>query len=427
MAYRIPAILRSAPALPTPQWQWVGGRPCPERGLPTVRPGLLAHVPITAAAVSPLDRALWQSFHIASDRASNTDAIHSVVVTLHSARPAHPLLIGYGEGAPLFGISGDTQDSLLADIRAVLPDLQGRALNVFELEAILSRRGMRFPAARAAIEMAFFDLVANANNLPLALLLNPRPVRGQNLESDVTIPIVDEPTAESLPARFSTLRFRRFKIKVGDGVEQALTRIRAVHRTCPDPERQYLLDANEGFSAAQAIQLVDTLSRCGIGVTIFEQPVPRHDLAGLKEVRTALQPSGVLVFADESVFSLADAWRIIAEDAADGINLKVMKHGGILATLRIAELATQFGLKLMIGGMIETDLAMHTSVEIAYALGNVCWFDLDTPLFLVPHPEDLLPQVAYDGHFLRACGSTSSLIMAWLEKGALVLVPDGQV
>lgn len=106
-----------------------------------------------------------------------------------------------------------------------------------------------------------------------------------------------------------------------------------------------------------------------------------------------------MVFADESVYDVEDARRIIRSGSADGINLKLMKHGGIVEAMRIAELAGANGLKLMIGGMVETRLAMTASLHLASALGGVHWLDLDTPLFL--NEEILAGGMIYCGPQLR--------------------------
>jgi L-Ala-D/L-Glu epimerase len=122
--------------------------------------------------------------------------------------------------------------------------------------------------------------------------------------------------------------------------------------------------------------------RIGATIALLEQPVPRGDWDGMREVT---RRAGVEVAADESLSCAEDALRIAAEGAATALNIKLMKCG-IAEALDIAAIARAAGLKLMIGGMVESVLAMTTSACFAAGLGGFSFVDLDTPLFLAENP-----------------------------------------
>lgn len=345
--------------------------------------------------VQPLAADLIAPFPIASDRWSKGSRIENVVVTMESQNGMR----GYGEAAPFFGIAGDMQEDLYNDLWKVGSRLRGAALTVFELESLLKER-VRFPAARAAMEMAFFDVLARMNEQPLATFLNPdaelRPV-----ETGITIPLVDADQSRMLAQQFVSKGFTSLKVKIGKNVIDDVDRVQVAHelfRTAQDENRTRLLvDANEGYRSMEIGVLMLTLRGRGIFPDILEQPIARYDYQGQRVARAAVNRYSCEMFVDESVFSLQDAIRVSEGKLAGGINLKLMKHGGIIEAVRIAEHAFESGLKLMIGGMIETRLGMTASLHVATALGveRFSWIDLDTPLFI--KEDGFAGGLAYDG------------------------------
>jgi len=117
-------------------------------------------------------------------------------------------------------------------------------------------------------------------------------------------------------------------------------------------------------------------------VALLEQPVAREDWEGLGKLA---REAGMPVAADESCRSPADAIRIGAHKLAQVINIKLAKCG-VVQALEIAAIARASGLGLMIGGMVETRLAMGFSAHFAAGLGGFDWIDLDTPLLLSTDP-----------------------------------------
>src|SRR5437016_4698409 len=163
-------------------------------------------------------------------------------------------------------------------------------------------------------------------------------------------------------------------------VEQDIRRLEAVHHALPDVA--FIADANQGFTREDCLAFVHGVKRFGGRLALLEQPLAREDLDGLAAVRHL---TGVPVAADESVRSLHDVMETLQKQAADYINIKIMKSG-LLAALDMAAYARAAGLRLMIGGMVETRIAMGCSFGLVLGRGGFDLLDLDTPLLLATDP-----------------------------------------
>src|SRR5439155_22961274 len=143
-----------------------------------------------------------------------------------------------------------------------------------------------------------------------------------------------------------------------------------------------IADANQGFTREDCLAFVHGIRRVGGRLVLLEQPVAREDLDGLAAVRHL---TGVPVAADESARSLHDVMEVLQKQAADFLNIKIMKSG-LLAAMDIAAYARAAGLRLMIGGMVETRIAMGCSFGLVLGRGGFDLLDLDTPLLLATDP-----------------------------------------
>jgi L-alanine-DL-glutamate epimerase-like enolase superfamily enzyme len=150
------------------------------------------------------------------------------------------------------------------------------------------------------------------------------------------------------------------------------------------PGAPLILDGNCGFSSDSALQLTAALLEQGVPVALLEQPVPKDDWDGLHQVA---QWGGIPVAADETAADSHAALRIVQERAAQVVNIKLMKCG-IVEALDIAAICRAARLRLMIGGMVESILAMSTSACFAAGQGGFSFVDLDTPLFMAENPFD---------------------------------------
>jgi L-alanine-DL-glutamate epimerase-like enolase superfamily enzyme len=169
-------------------------------------------------------------------------------------------------------------------------------------------------------------------------------------------------------------------MKVGNDVESDIQRLKSVHRALPGIS--FIGDGNQGFTRQECMTFAQGVKKFGGTMVLLEQPVVRDDLDSMAAIR---RETSIPVAADESVRSLADAKEVVARGAADYVNIKIMKTG-VTEALEIASFAKASGLKLMIGGMLETRIAMGCSFSLVLGLGGFDVLDLDTPLLLASDP-----------------------------------------
>jgi len=168
--------------------------------------------------------------------------------------------------------------------------------------------------------------------------------------------------------------YRILKTKVGKNLIDDIDRILAIIDGAPDC--RLILDANQGYTPVQAVRFLKELEKNNIWPELFEQPVKRQDMQGMRFVK---DNSAVPVAADESVFTAADAIGVVRTGCADLINIKLMKSG-IIEALDIAAIARSANIGLMIGCMLETRLGLGASVHFAAGLGGFDFVDLDPHL-----------------------------------------------
>ncbi|XP_077242881.1 cytochrome P450, family 77, subfamily A, polypeptide 5 [Tasmannia lanceolata] len=325
----------------------------------------------------PLNVPLIAPFTIASSR---LDKVENVALRVELADGS----VGWGEAPVLPSVTAEDQPTALAKANEAC-DMLRRAprkalkLALGDLEELLP--GHDFASVRAGIEMALIDAVANSIGIPLWRLFGGA---SNSITTDITIPIVTPTEAAELARKYSKQGFSTLKLKVGKNLKQDVEVLRAIRLAHPDCS--FILDANEGYSAKEAIEVLDKLHDMGVTPVLFEQPVQRDDWEGLHHVsHVAKGKYGISVAADESCRSLVDAQRIIKGNLADVLNIKLAKVG-VLGALQIIDEARRGGITMMIGGMVETRLAMGFAGHLAAGLGCFKYIDLDTPLLLSEDP-----------------------------------------
>jgi len=331
---------------------------------------------IASVAVWPVDVPLSDPFVI-SRGAVTQASVAFVRVRLDDGSA------GYGEIAPFTALTGETRDGAMESARRLAGALVGRpAEDWIAHAASMSAAEPGEPAARSGLECALVDALARSRGLPLHRFwhdLGGTPDLRER-ETDMTLPLLEEGRLDQLAAQWHDRGFRTFKLKVGGDLDADIRRVERIARRYSDVS--FILDANQGFDLAQARAFVDALAAHHLRVRLIEQPLAREDVEGMAALR---QRSPVAIAADEAVFTLADARRVIAARAADCINLKITKSG-LAETIAIAREARGAGLALMIGGMMETRLAMSFSYALVLALGWIEHLDLDTPLLMATDP-----------------------------------------
>lgn len=283
---------------------------------------------------------------------------------------------GYGEAAPLEPINGENQATVLATLNTCKKFLTGMDVSEYiKISGYLKSVFWAQVTARCAIEMALLDAYTKSLNLPLYKFLGGA---AEKIETDYTIDIVPPAEARINAGKLSGKGYRVIKTKVGKNLSDDIDRILAIREGAPGCA--VTLDANQGFSPCEAVYFLEELEKQDIRPLLFEQPVVKHDLAGMKFVK---EHTSVPIAADESVFTSYDALNIVRTGCADVINVKIMKSG-IIEALDIITIARSANIKLMIGCMLETRLGLGCSVHIAAGTGSFSYIDLD------PHTDPAL-------------------------------------
>ena len=321
----------------------------------------------------PADIGLEQVFAVAT---GSLDRARPVFVRLELASGE----VGWGEMAPFPAITGETPESSLRAAWSVQDWLCGQSLLEYRsLFAGLEERLPAAPAARCGLETAMLDAFCRSLHIPLWAHLGGRDLNGRH-RTDITIPVTDLERTLALALSWHRLGFRRLKLKVGVDADLELEKITRVSRACEQVE--FVLDANGGFSLQDARRFLVNLRRFSIVPLLLEQPLSPLDAEGAAALRAEF---GVRVAADEGARSVRDVLELARLGSADVINLKIMKSG-LREAIQMAVVAKACGLQLMIGGMLETRLAMGCSFALVLGLGGFDYLDLDTPLLLVEDP-----------------------------------------
>ena len=299
------------------------------------------------------------------------NSVEDVIVELHTDTGA----VGYGEAPPTGVITGDTTGAILGAIRDhIAPALLGRDLDEFEdLTAAVQKALVHNTSAKAAVDMALWDLLGQKYSAPVYRMLGGA---RRNIVTDITIS-VNPPEEMARDARTAVQRgYDCLKVKVGIDPELDVARLAAV-RQAVGRDIRLRIDANQAWNAKQAVRILNQMQEKGLDIEFVEQPVPAADLEGMQYVT---RHADVPVLADESVFSPADALRIMQTGAADLVNIKLMKCGGITNALRIAAAAEVYGVECMIGCMLEAKISVNAAVELACAKKIITKIDLDGPV-----------------------------------------------
>lgn len=310
---------------------------------------------MTLHRLTPLDLHLRHTFRLSRGA---SDQRHNLLVELEAGG-----LVGLGEAAPIPRYAQDRESSAAA-ITAMVPRL-GDPRHFAGAARRVAVPGQA--AAEAAVDMALRDLAGKRLGAPIYELLGLDPE--QVPPTSFTIAI-DDP--EVMPSRVREAPgFESLKIKLGGPDDRAM--LTAVRRST---EQRLRVDANEGWTLDNALGHLEWLAE--LGVELVEQPLPAADLDGARELARV---SPIPLVADESVGRAEDIPRLVG--AFHVVNIKLMKCGGLGEALRMIEVARAHGLKVMLGCMIESSVAISAALQIAPLVDYV---DLDGSLLLREDP-----------------------------------------
>lgn len=317
----------------------------------------------------------------------SVDAVHDVLVKVETDEG----YCGYGEAPPTAVITGDTHGSIIEAIEQfIAPAIVGQDLADFDaVMARLHKAIVGNTSAKAAVDMALYDIMAQSCGKPLYRYLGGT---ASTLETDITISVnpIDVMVEDSIAAVQEG--YRILKVKVGKEGLHDVQRIAAI-REAVGQDVVIRVDANQGWTAKESVRIIRAMEDKGLDIELVEQPVPAHDFEGMCFVtQNVLTP----ILADESVFSAADAVNIVQRRAADLLNIKLMKTGGIHEALRICAVAESYNVSCMIGCMLESKISVSAAAHLAGAKGIITMADLDGPALCKQDPYTGGP--LYEGH-----------------------------
>lgn len=275
--------------------------------------------------------------------------------------------IGYGSAPATTAITGDTLSGMEKQIKTFADEVTGQ--DVASIKQIDLPKALSSTGAAMAVDMAVYDLLAKADGLPLCCYLggNTFEVNTDISLSCGSIEAVEMAVNEALASGFNSL-----KVKLGNDVKADIQLCRHLKTILPK-HVGLRFDANQGWQVDECLSFIDALASLNLTVELIEQPLPAKDLAGMAKVTNN---SPYPIVADESVFSLEDAEKVIQAQAANMINIKLAKSGGIARAYDIFKLAEENHIECMVGCMMESPLGIGAAAHFAAAAG-ITKTDLD--------------------------------------------------
>jgi o-succinylbenzoate synthase len=307
------------------------------------------------------------------------NSVEDIIVEIHTDTGN----VGYGEAPPTGVITGDTKGSIVGALKDhIIKSIIGMDVENFEeIMLKLDKCVVKNNSAKAAVDIALYDLYGQLHNAPLYKMLGGY---RKEIITDITISVNDpeEMARDSMDA--IKRGFETLKIKVGKDAAMDLERMKSI-RNAVGYDVKLRIDANQGWKPKEAVKVLRKMEDAGLDIEFVEQPVEAHDIEGLKYVTDNVS---IPVLADESVFSPKDALTILQNRAADFINIKLMKTGGLHNALKICSIAEVYGVECMIGCMLEAKVSVNAAVHLAAAKSIITKIDLDGPVLCSEDPVE---------------------------------------
>lgn len=246
----------------------------------------------------------------------------------------------------------------------IAPVLMGEDPRAYERLSIKLRFSVaNHPFTKSGIEMALWDILGKAANLPVYRLLGG-PVR-DFVPTKFSVSGAEPARAAEIAAWAVEQGFRTMKVKVGIEPESDVARVRAV-REAIGPNIRLGVDANGGWAPRTAVQTIRRLME--FGIYFAEQPVADLDVSWLADVRRSV---AIPIMADESVYALQDAMAIARAGAADVLSIYVGKGGGIGPARKVAAVAEAAGMTCTVGSNLEMGIASAAMIHLAMATPGI--------------------------------------------------------
>lgn len=300
--------------------------------------------------------------------------------------------IGYGEAVADEHVTGESWESTFAVLKNTLaPALIG--MNPAEMEKIhekMDRAIYGVPAAKAAMDIACYDALGKALNVPIYTLLGGR----YHSEFPITHVLSIATPAQMADEAQQRVEegYRSLKMKVGTDVAGDVERIQAVRERVGETIA-IRVDVNQGWvNSSATLQAMCKLEACNLDW--LEQPVLADDIDAMVEIKSKISVS---LMIDEGLRGVREMREIIAKRAADKVNIKLMKCGGIYPAMKLAHMAEMAGIECQVGSMVESSIGSAAGFHVAFSKKIMTSVELTGPL---KFSEDV-GNLSYDVPFIR--------------------------
>ncbi|WP_217585864.1 mandelate racemase/muconate lactonizing enzyme family protein [Lentibacillus saliphilus] len=282
---------------------------------------------------------------------------------------------GYGEGVADEHVTGESVESVYHIITKTLaPRLIGQdPMNIERIHDIMNQEILGAPTAKAALDIACYDLAGKALGVPAYTLLGGR----YHEKFPIThVLSIDTPERMADSAEKHVAKgFTSFKLKVGYDVAEDVARIKAVHARV-GKQAAIRVDVNQGWqSSAKTLQALEGLK--GVTIDWLEQPVVASDIDALSDVKAK---ATLPIMADEALTGFKSMREIIAKRAADKVNIKLMKCGGMYPASKLAAMAEMAGMDCQVGSMVESSIGSAAGFHVAFSKKVITSVELTGPL-----------------------------------------------
>lgn len=315
---------------------------------------------------------LKEPFKISLGQLEYAENIIAVIKTNHS-------ITGYGECSPFKTINGESIDTAAVVAGYIAPSMLGKnPLDISQRVTDMDRLIYGNSGIKSAFDMALHDIAARYHEKPLYKLLGGETSRKLYTDYTVSLDIPSKMAEDAL--KIAREGFRVIKVKLGKSGEEDIGRIRKIRESIGNkiPLR---IDANQGWDFQTALRVLKSLNP--FNIQFCEEPIPRWDFMDLPALK---KESPIPIMADESCFDHRDAKRLIAINACNYFNIKLGKSGGIHNAIKIIGLSEKAGMKLQVGGFLESRIGFTASAHLALSSNQIEFCDFDTPLMFEADP-----------------------------------------
>ncbi len=281
---------------------------------------------------------------------------------------------GIGECCPYRTIHGETHEGTIAAAKKIANDILGiDAREIHKIVHVMNRTLAGNASIKGAFDMALYDLNAKLVDLPLYRYLNGD--SDKVMYTDMTVSLLEKDKMVEKALKFQKDGFPVLKVKLGKRPSQAdVERMQAIRSAIGD-DLPLRIDANQGWNYIESIRALSAMA--DLGIEHCEAPIPAANFIDLQKLRIE---SPISIMGDESVFVHQDAYRMLAAECIDLINIKLGKSGGICNAMKIASIAEAAGVYCQVGSFSESRLGITALAHFSMVWDNIIYFDMDSPL-----------------------------------------------